>query len=70
MYKAKALKYVITRLPIADEVLEANAKENEVYNSEEVLTAIIDENKDENKADVNSLLTENEELTLQQEPLN
>jgi recombination protein RecT len=69
MYKAKALKYVITRLPIADEMLEANSKEDEVY-SEEFLTAIVDENE-ENEPDVNELLiktAENQqELQLQAE---
>jgi len=59
MYKAKALKYVITRLPIADEVLEARAKEDEVYSNEEILTTIV-EDENEEKADVNSLLTQNE----------
>jgi len=53
MYKAKALKYVITRLPVADEILEAKTKEDEIY-EEEVLTAIV-ENENE-KADVNALL--------------
>jgi hypothetical protein len=69
MYKAKALKYVITRLPIADEMLEANSKEDEVY-SEEFLTAIVDENE-ENEPDVNELLIKTadnqQELQLQAE---
>ena len=66
MYKAKALKYVITRLPVADEMLEAKSKEDEIYN-EEFLTAIVEENNE--KTDVNSLLVanENEELELQAE---
>ena len=67
MYKAKALKYVITRLPVADEMLEAKSKEAEVY-SEEFLPAIVEEENNK-KEDVNSLLVanENEELTLQAE---
>ena len=35
MYKAKALKYVLTRLPIDDSIQEAIAKEDEVYREEE-----------------------------------
>ena len=66
MYKAKALKYVITRLPIADEMLEANSKEDEVY-TEEFLTTIVDENE-ESEPNVNELLvngTENNQQELQ-----
>lgn len=58
MYKAKALKYVITRLPVADEMLEAKAKEDEIYDGE-FLTTIVEEENEE-KADVNSLLTQKE----------
>lgn len=60
MYKAKALKYVITRLPVADEMLEAKAKEDEIYDGE-FLTTIIEEEKEEKKADVNALLTADDE---------
>lgn len=36
MYKAKALKYVVTRLPIEDDVTELVAKEDEVYRIEDI----------------------------------
>lgn len=36
MYKAKAIKYVVTRLPIEDDIAEAVAKEDEVYRIEDV----------------------------------
>ena len=36
MYKAKALKYVVTRLPIEDDVTELVSKEDEVYRLEDV----------------------------------
>jgi len=34
MYKAKAIKYVVTRLPIEDDIVEMVAKEDEVYRRE------------------------------------
>ena len=37
MYKAKALKYVVTRLPIEDDVAELVTKEDEVYRLEDVI---------------------------------
>ena len=54
MYKAKALKYVVTRLPIEDDVTELVAKENEVYRLEDV--APTPQRQEQNKPkDINSL---------------
>ena len=38
MYKAKAIKYVVTRLPIEDDVTELVTKEDEVYRLEDIST--------------------------------
>ena len=52
MYKAKALKYVATRLPITENMAQAISMENEVYNNENIETVeIISDNS-------NSLLNE------------
>ena len=47
MYKAKALKYVITRLPINDNLIEASAKEDEVFKEDEILEVKETEEKKE-----------------------
>jgi len=51
MYKSKALKYIIDRLPIEDEVKEVFHKENEPYQ----LTAMPIENSENKQKDINSL---------------
>ncbi len=56
MYKAKALKYVITRLPIADDITEIISKEDEVYTLETPMQ------KTKNTSDLNNLVNEEIEV--------
>jgi len=59
MYKAKALKYVITRLPITEQIMELAVQEDRVFEDEDM-----EENEmiaEEPKADVNSLFTQEQE---------
>lgn len=53
MYKAKALKYVVTRLPIEDDVTELVTKEDEVYRIEDIAPA--PQRQEQNKQSINSL---------------
>jgi len=43
MYKAKALKYVITRLPISEQIMEVAVKEDEVYKEPPIDVEAIEE---------------------------
>lgn len=53
MYKAKALKYVVTRLPIEDDVTELVSKEDEVYRLEDVAPA--QPKQEQNRQSINNL---------------
>lgn len=55
MYKAKALKYVITRLPIEDDVQELISTEDSVYKIEDTNSIPQKEIKSKNINDINSL---------------
>lgn len=64
MYKAKALKYVVTRLPIEDDVTELVTKEDEVYRLEDV--APVAPKQEQNKQSINSLnIPPKQEITSQ-----
>lgn len=65
MYKAKAIKYVITRLPINDSIMEVSIAENEVYRDKPPK-----EEAKEETIDLNAIAKEepNEPLELEIEP--
>ncbi len=52
MYKAKAIKYVVTRLPIEDDIVEVMSKEDEVYKLE---SQPVKQTSQPQKQDLNSL---------------
>ena len=53
MYKAKALKYVVTRLPIEDDVTELVTKEDEAYRIEDITPA--PQKQEQNRQSINGL---------------
>ncbi|MBL3518949.1 recombinase RecT [Arcobacter lanthieri] len=55
MYKAKALKYVVTRLPIEDDVQELISSEDNVHRLEDAPTPQAKEPKAQNINDINAL---------------
>ncbi len=65
MYKAKALKYVVTRLPIEDDVSELVAKEDEVYRLEDV-TAAPQRQEQSKVKDINSLKIPSKQQEIQE----
>ncbi len=53
MYKAKAIKYIVTRLPIEDDLTEVATKEDEVYKMDAQATKQVPNNNQ--KTDLNTL---------------
>jgi len=61
MYKAKALKYVITRLPITEQIMELAVKEDEVFREEPAAEPVKQQSNESQTTDINELLTSDEE---------
>ena len=68
MYKAKALKYVITRLPINDNLIEASTKEDIVFTENENDTIQTDTKENKNELDKTIVIQPQVQTDTQEKP--
>lgn len=69
MYKAKAIKYVVTKLPINDSLMEVALKEDENFKKEPIKEAVKEAVKEDKQLDLNAIVNDTKEVIENQQAI-